>query len=201
MYTQKKKPSALNYVFAVGLMVAGLFAFIIFLFTRLSDLGDQPTYIVPGTHKLELTETGTYTIFHEYKSVVGGKYYTSPKEALNSFNIIITSKDDDTIQVVPTTGKSSYSSGSRMAEGVFTFSIDKSGTYSLEAVASHEDTKETVLTISNNFMGKLMGTIFGGMAILFGCGAIGVFIIVLTIIKQVAYNKEQREMEQKDGSF
>lgn len=199
MYTRRKKPSVVNYVVASLIMVGGVVGCIVFLISRLSVLGEQPTYLVPGTHTLECTEAGFYTIFHEYQTVVDGKYYSSPPGSLTGLTCTVISETDDTLQVTPLKSKSTYSFGSREGYGILKFKVETPGTYTFEAILPEGHTDQAVLTISHGFVSDILFTIFGAMGILFGCGGVGLIIIVLTIIKQIAYNKEQRQLQQGDS--
>lgn len=201
MYTKKKKPSVANYVVAAIIMVGGIIGFIAFLFTRLSAMGDQPTYLIPGTHTLECSETGMYTIFHEYQSIVDGQYYSSPQGSLGGLRCIITSDKDDTLRVTPVMANSTYSIGSRQGYAISKFKVEVPGSYTFEAILPEGGTEQAVLTISHGFMSEMFTTILGAMGILFGSIVLGVIIIIVTIVKQVAYNKEQKLLQQQGGAF
>jgi uncharacterized RDD family membrane protein YckC len=63
--------------YLVGLLVAvlGLGGAALYLFSRLAAIDDGVTrMVVPGETMMTL-QPGTYTVFHEYSSLVDGRYY------------------------------------------------------------------------------------------------------------------------------
>ena len=79
----KVTPSRWYYVLAGVVLAAGLAGFSLLLFNGLSSLtGGLSQMVVPGQHELVLSETGGYTVFHEYQSVVGNKVYSMAQGGL-----------------------------------------------------------------------------------------------------------------------
>jgi len=62
--------------------------------------------------------------------------------------------------------------------------VDQPGTYEFAAWYIKGQGPEIVLAIGQGFTGKLMRTIGGGIAILFGSGAVGIGIAVVTFRKR-----------------
>ena len=80
----KIKPSRWYYVVAGTALVTGGAVFAVFLLNGVSGLTEGLTQIVvPGRHELILSETGRYTVFHEYRSVVENRVYSMPKIGLS----------------------------------------------------------------------------------------------------------------------
>jgi hypothetical protein len=79
----KIKPSRWFYVLGFAVLVVGPIVFSIFLFSSLlsnvSSLTQMPSIqvIVPGASDIILSETGKYTIFYEYQSVVGNRVFST----------------------------------------------------------------------------------------------------------------------------
>jgi hypothetical protein len=73
------------------------------------------------------------------------------------------------------------------------FTIEKPGLYELSAwYPEGQEGPEVVLAIGRGFTGKLMRTVLGGLAILFGSLIVGVTIAVKTFLKR---RKAERQME------
>lgn len=72
----KPPPGRGWYVVAGLLLIATAAAMALFIYSRISGLAAELVQVVvPGQADLNLRETGTYTIFHEYRSVVDDKVY------------------------------------------------------------------------------------------------------------------------------
>jgi len=71
--------------------------------------------------------------------------------------------------------------------GAFTFEVATPGSYRLAArYADGRREPRVVLAIGRNFMGGLLITVFGGLAIAFGGGALAVWIAVRTFRRRKA---------------
>jgi hypothetical protein len=183
--------------------VTGPIVFSIFLFSSLlsnvSSLTQMPSIqvIVPGTSDIMLSETGKYTIFYEYQSVVGNRVF-STGENIPGIQLNLISKETGAEVPLSSTSMSmTYTIGSRSGTGIFDFTIDKPGTYQLLASYPSSTVEgqqqgqgpEIVLSIIHgkvvdNFFGNIIGTAFGGFAIFFGSFIAGIVILVITFLKR-----------------
>jgi hypothetical protein len=85
--------------------------------------------VVPGKSDFTLSQTGLYTIFYEYRSIVGNRVY-STGEDVPSIQVNLVSRDTwSEIPLSNTSMNSTYIVGSRSGIGIFDFSIDKPGIY------------------------------------------------------------------------
>jgi hypothetical protein len=174
--------------FALGgaVLVAGCVYFGVFLWQNISRIGENLTQVVvPGKSQLALSEPGKYTIFYEYQSVVGNKVY-STRQDLSGLKCSLVSKDTGTgIALSPSTLNSRYSLGSRSGVSVFDFQIERPGTYELSAEYSRDqEGPEVVLAVGRGFAEGIFRTVAQGLGILFGSIALGVGIIVVTLVKR-----------------
>jgi len=81
MPNQTKGPSLAFIGLGVIILIAGVVIFVALILTGITGLGkDLIQVAAPGEKKLELTKTGEYTIFHEYRSVVGNKVYSGSSD-------------------------------------------------------------------------------------------------------------------------
>ena len=152
--------------------------------------------IVPGSGDITLQQTGKYTIFYEYRSVVGNRIYFTG-ENIPGIIVNITSKDTgDELPFSSTAAKSSYSIGSRSGIGLFDFVIDEPGIYELSAAypvvqgqQGEEQRQEIVLAIIHSsvierIFGSIIGTVAGAMVVVLVPFAVGIAIIVITFLKR-----------------
>lgn len=193
MEKQAIQPSRWFYVLAGLVFVIGAVLFAVLLFKNLSGLTDALIQVVvPGETDVTLSETGKYTIFYEYQSVVGNKVYATGE--LSGLQCALTSQETGAqLELSPPSGSSTYTLGGRAGRSIWAFSIDKPGTYQISAWYSEgQEGQEVVLTIGHGFAKKLMGTIFSAIGILFGSIAIAVVIAVVTAIKREKAIKQMK---------
>lgn len=185
----KIKPSRWFYVlgiiiFIIGCVLSGLYAF-----SSLGNLLTEPPIqvVAPGVSDIELSETGKFTIFYEYRSVVGNRVFATGED-LPGIRVSLVSKDTGlNIPLSRTTMSSTYSIGGRSGIGLFDFSIDKPGTFELAAFypsGKQTNPKNIVLAVMHGFVEKLMGTILGGLAIFFGSAAVAIAMIVIAFLRR-----------------
>lgn len=62
-------------------MVGSVFLFST-VFSNLNDMAEIPSIqvVVPGSSNITLSQPGKYTIFYEYRSVVGNRIYSTGEE-------------------------------------------------------------------------------------------------------------------------
>lgn len=179
-------PSRKGYWLAAAILVAALVAMGIFLGARLSALGQGLIQVVvPGEAALALAEPGTYTIFHERESVVDGRIYAS--ESISGLAVTVRTPAGAPVALAPVTTSSTYTFGGRTGVAAFNFELATPGSYRLAArYADGRREPRVVLAIGRNFMGGLLITIFGALAITFGGGALAVWIAVRTFRRNKA---------------
>jgi len=181
----KQKPSGCFYGLGCLVGILGVIGFAAILVYGLSGLTNKLQQVVmPGTHEIKLDEAGTYTVFHEHKSVVDNKVYAGPA-SISGLQCAIKSKGGDEIPVTGSSMSSNYTVGSRSGYSIYEFTIQTPGTYTL--TASYADGREepkVVLAIGASFMKSLLFSIFGCIgALLFG-SVLSIVIIVVTYIKR-----------------
>lgn len=192
----KIKPSRWFYVIGIVVLIAGPAISSIFLFSTMvstmNTLTEIPSIqvVMPGRNDMTLSQTGKYTIYYEYQSVVGNRVY-STGEDLPGIQVNLMSKDTGTeIPLSRTSMGTSYTVGGRSGVSLFDFTIDKPGTYELAAsYPSSIQGPQIVLAIFqtssvDKMIGSIMGTVFGGLAIVFVPFAAGIAIIVITFLKR-----------------
>jgi len=165
MEEQRIKPSGWFYVFGLSVFLFGCVAAIA-LFTigmvgtvasALNvdrQLSDFERVVVPGSAELVLDETGLYTVFYEYRSVVAGVPYHSSKirprlncELRDKTSGKQVSLNDAWLQ------DSKYELASRSGTLLMVFEVDRPDTYILSCqYAGNGDAPRVVLAIGTNLL-------------------------------------------------
>jgi len=172
-------------VLIVGLVVSivGFAIFTVFLITRISDLTPDIQVVVPGTHEIQLEESGKYTVFYEYRSVVDNKVY-STGESLSGMIVTLQSKEDSQeVAMSRPSGSSTYETGGRAGVSVLEFEIEEPGTYILTADYSGGRSGPDIVLAIGKF--NILSTILVALGIFFGTLIVGggtvIFGAVITV--------------------
>ena len=199
---QKLKPSRWFYVVGIVILIVGPVVSSIVLFSSVfSNLGNmaaeiQSTQVImPGSSDITLQQTGKYTIFYEYRSMVGNRIYSTGENIPGIIVNIVSKGTGDGIPLSSTSTNSSYSLGSRSGIGLFDFDIDEPGIYELSASypavqgQQEEQRQEIILAVIHSsvierIFGSIMGTVASAMAIVFVPFIVGVAIIIITFLKR-----------------
>lgn len=189
---ERIRPGRWLYGLAVLILAVGITLFVITLVNTITGVGDSINqYVVPGRNEIVFEKAGKYTIFHEYRSLIGNKIYNSDS-SLNGLSCSLTDKSTNMdVQLSATWASSKYEIGSREGVSVFEFTIEKPGTYVLNAwYDNNNDGSETVLGVGQGFGGGFLLSIFGMIGIMLVSIILFIFIIVLTYAKRRRYKKE-----------
>jgi hypothetical protein len=185
----------------------GCVAFGVILFLGISGAVDSAgelssaltQVIVPGGATLTLDETGTYTIFHEYQSIVNGRMYSNT--SMSSMDCTMTSlATGASIPIQLTTVNSTYDFGGRAGQSVMQFDITEPGTYDFSCrYTSGTSGPEIVLAIGHGFVGDILGTVFGTLGSIFGAIAIVfasiVVAIIIAVVITIRRERSKRELQ------
>src|SRR6188508_738185 len=117
--------SPLWFVVAGLIALAGFAGALFYLLPRLGAADSRMIrVVVPGSTVLTLDKTGRYTIYHEKKSTVDGRYYAS--EAVNGLRLRFT--DEATGAPVTLTEPAmaaNYAIGNKSGTSIYAFTIDR----------------------------------------------------------------------------
>jgi hypothetical protein len=141
-------------------------------------------FVVPGTIELTLDQSGVTTIFHEPKSVFEGNYYAL--ENISGLRASVTpAAGGASLPLSAPGGSETYDMGGHAGTAVLAFTAPAPGHYRLTVGYSDNRAEpKTVLTVSQGFLGSLLRTVFGGIAIGLGAVVAAVAIAVVTFIKR-----------------
>lgn len=196
------KPSQWFYVIGITILVVGPIISGIFLFSSVvSNVGDMTEVpsmraVVPGSGDITISQTGKYTIFYEYRSMVGNRIY-STGEDIPGIQVTLVSKDTGAeIPLSAASVNTTYTIGGRSGIALSDFVIGQPGEYELSASypvsvqgQQQEQRPEIVLAVFHGrsleeLFGSIIGTVGGGLAIAFVPVAVGIAIIIITFLKR-----------------
>ena len=192
MNGQEIRPSRWYYGVAVLVFFLGVAGFAWLLFKNLSGLGESlRQVVVPGKADLVLTEPGDYTVFYEYRSVVGSKVYSTEKGLSGLECTLAASNSGSKLVLSPASSSSTYTLGGREGVSMFEFRVAQPGTYVFSATyGPGKEGPEVVMAIGHDFTGRLVATILGGLGLFFGSFAAAVAIFLVTLIKRSKARKQ-----------
>jgi predicted RNA-binding Zn-ribbon protein involved in translation (DUF1610 family) len=172
-----KKPIG---ILPIAIFVAGIVLFVTFLTFSLMDINNSFTKVnVPGTTTINLKDKGEYTIFYEYKNdEEESKNYSEVKDMDISITNINTKK---TVSISNSGTSSHYSFSGAEGRDIFKFNVEEPGNYEIGANSKATNASKITISITQNFIGKILVTVFGSLIIMFGAILSGVFIIIRRI--------------------
>lgn len=145
--------------------------------------------VIPTGGAVTLAEPGTYTVFYEHKSVVGGQHYNT---SLHLPIVTVEIRDAaapgaSPLPLRPPFFLMNYNTTSYEGESVWSFDAPAAGTYRVDASYANPTEPPRVLAIGKGLAGdilRLVLTIFGGVAVL-GLGVIAAFVVwLVTFIRR-----------------
>jgi hypothetical protein len=123
-------------LFILGLIGSGiLIALFVFGILGLGD--DLNRIVAPGSEEVELTDSGSYTVFYEYESRVGSTYYSTDEDPPNMDVYVEHVDGDEEVTVRVSRGDTSYNVSDYSGISVRSFYIEEPGTY--EITVSYAD--------------------------------------------------------------
>ena len=172
--------SPLWFVVAGLIALAGFAGALFYLMPRLGAAESRMIrVVVPGSSVLTLGKAGRYTIYHEKKSTVDGRYYAS--ESVNGLRLRLT--DEATGAPVTLTEPAmaaNYTIGNKTGTSIYAFAIERPGRYRLVADLEGRSEPKAVLAIEQGMLGEMFSLIFGTIAIAFaGLGVAGAIVLVV----------------------
>jgi hypothetical protein len=139
--------------------------------------------VVPGQADLTLKESGTYTIFHEHQSTVDGRVYSV--HTVSGLKISVRARPSGQVIPLQNAVGSRYSVRAQAGRSLFDFVVPAAGTYEISAAYDGGRAQpQTVLAIDRGFVGDLILTILGAIAMAFAGMGTAAAIAVVVFIKR-----------------
>ena len=173
--------SPLWFVVAAVIGIGGFVAAGFNLFSGLGEFeGRMQQVVMPGSATLNLSEVGIYTIFHERRSVVDGKTYSSNDTA--GLRLSVFAADGTELDLTTSTG-STYTFGGREGHSFYTFDVKTPGQYRITGTLPNGRTEpKIVLALAPGVLGGMFKMIGLSIALALGGVAVAALIIILTVI-------------------
>lgn len=170
--------SPLWFVVAGVIAVAGMVAAGFYLWPRLDSVEASMIRVVaPGSATIILDKPGTYTIFHEKRSTVDGRYYAS--DAVAGLRVdLVAEAGGAPVRIVEPSTSTTYSMGNRQGASVFAFTVDQPGRYRLTSGLA---SGQAVLAIGQGTFAAVFALVGGTIAIAFVGLALAGTIVAFTI--------------------
>jgi hypothetical protein len=169
------------YLVALVLALVGAGGAYLFFFMRLQSVDAALTRMVaPGEVEITL-QSGSYTLFHEYRSVLNGRYYES--DDVSGLNLHINSSNGEPI-ALRGRANTNYEIAGRSGVSVADFDIDEPGTYTFVAAYNQRKGPEAVLAVEQGVIGKIFGLVLGSIAIAFAGVGGGIAVASITYVKR-----------------
>lgn len=173
--------SPLWFVVAGLIAVAGFVAAGFLVFSGVSAVeGRLMQVVMPGSATLNLGQPGTYTIYHETRSVVDGQLYAST--SVSGLRVSMRAPGGGAVELTPSSGGSTYRFGSREGRSVFSFTVATPGEYRITGALPDGRTEpKIVLAVESGLMGGMFQMIGRALGLAFGGLAIAGIIVIITL--------------------
>ncbi len=130
-----------------------------------------------------LNEPGTYTIFHEHHSTFEGRVYRV--DTVSGLKITVRARSSGQVMPLQNAIGSRYTVGTQAGRSLFDVVIPAAGTYEISAAYDGgRQQPQTVLAIDRGFVGDLIVTILGALAMAFTGTGVATAIVVVVFIKR-----------------
>jgi hypothetical protein len=137
---------------------------------------------VPGQAELVLDEPGTYTIFHEYRSMLDGR--VSAVSGVSGLLIEVRARPGGDVLVLESAPGLIYDTGDRAGRSLFKLGVAAAGRYQVAASYSEGRVEpRTVLAIGHNFAEGRTATRLMAEAFAFGSVALA-GIVALAVFRR-----------------
>lgn len=187
MMPQVIRPSRWYYLLSLFILGAGTALFLVLLFKGIGGITDKLVQMeAPGTAEMNFSEPGKYTIFYEHQSVLDGKVYNTGENLSGLWLNVVSKETAAPVQLVRPSVNASYTVGNRSGVSILEFNIDRPGVYQVSATYSgkREVEQQVVLAIGQGVAGRIVGTVLGGLAVMFGSLLLAIAMAVWTFVKR-----------------
>jgi hypothetical protein len=183
---RKIRPGRWLYGVAAVFFIAGWVLFALILWKGLSGMNEgMKQVVVPGSGEITLAKPGSYTIFHEHESAVGHRIY-STRRGVPGLECTLRSKaTGEPVELKRSFSNTKYSMGGRSGISYLTFTIEQPGVYILSAeYPQGVEGDETVLAVGQAIGLRIVASVLGSLAAVFGCVGIAAAIAVYTGVQR-----------------
>ncbi len=186
MEHQKTGPGRYWYAVAVLIFLFGIGSGIWMIVQAVTGIPDNLVRVmVPGSTKLDLKETGTYTIYHEYRTYLDGQLYETQGSISGLACTVLGESGSENVSVIPSNMNETYSIGTREGEAIYKFSIQDPGSYYFSAAYSDGRSQpRAMLAIGQNIVGNILLAVFAPLTIIGTCSVLAAIIAIVVLVKR-----------------
>jgi hypothetical protein len=186
MPTIQDKTSRWYYLLAPLIFVIACVLFGLILWSGLGSINrNLVRLIVPGKTVLHLAKAGSYTVFYEYESIVGGQVF-STGESLQEINCSaqMANSNMDVPLSRPST-RTSYKTGEASGFSVLEFQIKTPGNYDFACdYRAGQEGNQVVFAVGPGISTKIWLTVLLGIAVMFGGFTVALGVAIWTYLKR-----------------
>lgn len=151
-----------------------------------------------GNSDLVLSETGAYTIFHEYQGVVNGTVYSTAKN-ISGLKVEIENKSTGfKLQLHSPQSSETYTIGGRSGRSLLEFDIVQPGVYELVGWYPKGSGPEVVLTVGKGILYNIISTVVIGIILSLGSVVSAIAIVVIVYRKR---KEAERKIEEEAAAI
>jgi len=194
--TEQVRPSSSYYLLALLFFAAGIGLTIFFFFTDIRQIRDSMERTdLPGEFNLELKHRETYTVFVEYPSLQSGALVSAQQAQPSLVNCQVRALPMlEPVSVKDSTGRSTYTYGTRKAASVIEFDVPKDGSYNVQCQGPSEISGQKIQVAIGGGASKALTAVMGrSFLVLTGGIVIGALIFMRVAMLRLASRKDIRE--------
>lgn len=184
---EKSSPTGkINFKILILSLLTGALGFAVFAYFLVSgiyDLGDSAVQAqMPGTVTLNLKDSGSYTVFHEYTHKFDSSVTAGGDREAERMTLTLVSPEQTDVPVHKVNGSATYNVGGRSGYSLFEFQITQPGDYRLTGIAEEPSDKAVMFTLLNNFGSRLVKLILGSFFILVISGILSTILLIMALL-------------------
>jgi hypothetical protein len=174
-------PGRVWYLIAVFVALFGFGCAALFFWSRFDGLTESLIRMsVPGEASIALGP-GTYTVFHEYSSVLDGRLYEA--RDISGLDVTITNPTGEKL-ALRGAANTRYELAGHKGVSLLEFDADARGGYRLKATYGAGNGPETVLAVGQGFIWRMFTIILTTIGIAFVGAGSGIAIASVTYVKR-----------------
>ena len=190
METIKIKPSQWLHIIPFSLIIGAVLVGLLIDVGVLNMKDRLQRVIVPGENEIVLSESGEYTIFYEYQSIVDGKSFSTEEKLPNLEYKLIAKTTGFQIPLTSTGSRqTTYEGPSHSGVSALNFNIESPGIYEFSAwYPNGQNSEKIIFAIGQKLP---IAKFFGSIALIFLMVIAGVIIFIVIFMKRQKAKKMQ----------
>ena len=169
----------------IGGLATSIFGAIRDVEAIVNEVGRVARFVVPGSENITITKPGNYVVYYEYRSVLDGEIFSTALET----DVKCTAKSlraGEDVPIEPARLSAQYEIAGRAGKAIAQFRADEIGTYVLTCAHPDNVGPRIVLAVAPPVAGDWLVSIFKWLAIAFGSLALGLVILIVTLVRRAA---------------